>query len=333
METDELLLEVKTLLRTLEETHNRVVPDIDNGLKLGQSLRDAARAVGDSSSGSWVGWHSRMYFGDFEEPRVEESWDTEWGGVSGYSDRWGERAQTDVQSAIEQRAETTLADLAHTADRVREACQPLQREVLTILSPICDLAGLEKESDLLAKLEGIDWIVSPESFIHAIAPPRIMSRDSRAVSQGLQAPLHFNVEAAIVSSTSTLGRSRDFLDDAIRLVRQVQTKLRAARASKGVPQAAASEPPDARLARQLRRRSATLVVFMALAIAGGVVFILRTLINGRLVAAAIIVAAALLVAGFYALLVDRSHARTALMAAAGTAAAITSVEQLLEHFS
>lgn len=177
------LRDVETLLASLEETRHDVTRDIDDGLRRGGQLREASRVVGYSSSASWLGWHSRMYYGDYEGPPVVESWDPEWGGIHSFSDHWRERSQADVQEAVERRADETLAELAATADHVRERCEALQREVLTVLSPICDLAGLEKEAELLSKLENIEWIFPPGNFIRALAPRGVMSRDSTALSQ------------------------------------------------------------------------------------------------------------------------------------------------------
>lgn len=332
MERNPHLDEVEALLASLEEARARVTAEIDAGLKRGGDLRDGVRTVADSSSGSWLGWHSRMYYGDYEEPPVAESWDPEWGGIHGFSDRWSERSQAEVQRAVEQRSGTTLAELAATADRVREECQPLQQEVLTVLSPVCDLAGLQKESELLAKLENIEWIVPPANFIRALAPRQVMSRDSTALSQGLQPPLHLNVEAGIVSNTTTLAHTRDFLHDAIRLVRQVRTKLHATPPRERIAAAVGGEPVEDRLARELRRRSLALLVVLAIAVAAGVLAVLRSLVDDRLATAAIIVGAALVVSGLYAALVDRAHARWALAAAAAVGGAIAAVDQLLAHF-
>lgn len=324
--------EVEALLDRFAETRDRLDADIASGLKLGERLRDAARTIGDASSGSWLGWHSRMYYGDFEEPPVADSWDPEWGGIHGYSDRWRDRSQAEVQNAVEQRAGAGLAELATCADRVREACELLQQEALIVLSPVCDLAGLDREAELLTKLEHIDWIVPPGNFIQALTPRQVMSRDSVALSQGIQAPLHLNVEAAIVSNTSTLASARDFLTDAIRLGRQARTKLKALPAGERGTAAMIGESAEARLARQLRRRSIALFAVLACAITVGVAVTLRLLVDDRLVSAVVIVAAVLLVAGLYALLVDRAHARWAVVAAAGVGGALAAVDQLLGHF-
>ena len=45
-----------------------------------------------------------MYFRDFEEPPVNASWNTEWGGVYGYDDGWRESSVDEIQCEAERRA-------------------------------------------------------------------------------------------------------------------------------------------------------------------------------------------------------------------------------------
>ncbi len=320
------LSEVEKILAQLQEKRDAVRQDIEDGLARGGQLRDAARKIGDSSSGSWVGWHSRMYYRGFREPPVAETWDTEWGGIHGVSDAWQDKSLAEIQEAIERLASTSLPDLAATADRVREASHPLQQELLTVLTPICDLAGFQREAEMLGEMESIDWITPPSDFVQAMAPAQIMSRDSGALHQGLQAPLHLNVEAAIVSNTSTLSRSRDFLDSAIRLSRQIRTKLAAL--STGDADGRPVGLADPKTAKQLRRRSIALFIVLTLVTAGGVFVGLRQLGNRALVAG-VLVGGVVLIAGVYALLLNRGHAVRALVIAGGVVGAVAAVEQLL----
>jgi hypothetical protein len=55
---------------------------------------------------------------------------------------------------IERRAGVTLPQLAGEADAAREPCEELQQEVMTVLSPICDLEGFSAEAALLTQVEG-----------------------------------------------------------------------------------------------------------------------------------------------------------------------------------
>lgn len=327
VDRDALLRDLDGLIATLDQVQRELADEITAGLKRGGDLRDACREMGEASSGSWVGWHARMYYAGYQEPSVEASWDAEWGGVYGIPDGWRERSGSEIQDEVERRAGIPLSELAHVADRIRERCEPLQREALTVLSPVCDLAGLGKEAELLAKIERIDWIVSPSNFIEAIRPTGITSRDSRAIHQGMQVPLHLNVEAAVVSNTSTIATCRDFVDDALRTARQARTKIAATK--REAPLALADDPGVDQLRRRVRRQSISLFVLLALGVVAGLVAVLRLPDLGTLVQAVVIVGGALVVAGLYALFVERTHAARALAAASVGAGAIAAVDQLL----
>jgi hypothetical protein len=149
--------------------------------------------------------------------------------------------------------------------------------------------------------------------------------------QGKKAPLHLEVEAAIVTNTSTLTTSRDFLTDAIRLARQVRTKLIAM----PVPAATTTGPAmpvDGHLERMLRRRSLLLFAMIAAVIVAADLLLLRVVGDGRLVAAGLILGGALAVGGVYAWLVDRAQVRWAFFIGAGVLGAIAALDQLLSHF-
>jgi hypothetical protein len=324
--------DVERALEALSRAQSDVAVDITEGLKLGDRLRDAARSIAGSSSGSWVGWHSRMYYGNYEEPSVQDSWNTEWGGLRGFSPRWQERSLMEVQRAIEERAGVSLGDVGRIADRVREICQPLQQEAITVLSPVCDIAGFGKEAELLARLEKVDWIVAPENFIRALAPSALASRDSQAVMQRMQAPLHLEVEAAIVTNTSTLTTSQKFLADAIRLTRQVRTKLKAMPVTAPGETAIPGKASDAPVQHQLLQRSRLLFAVLAIMIAAADLWLLRTYGHNRLVAASLMIVGALAVAGAYAWLLDRAHVRPALVAGGAVLAALAALDQILGHF-
>jgi hypothetical protein len=202
---------------------------------------------------------------------------------------------------------------------------------MTVLSPVCDLAGFVKEAELLAKLENIKWIVPPGNFVRALASDApLASRDANAVMQGKQAPHHLEVEAAIVTNTSTLTTSRDFLTDAIRLARQVRMKLNAMPSGKVM-----ALPIDAgtdRLEHELWRRSVGLFAVLAIGIVVGELWLLRTFGTSRLMAAIIAVAGVLVLGGIYAWLLNRAHVRWVFLIGAGVLGAIAALDQILGHF-
>ena len=337
---DARIEQVDNVLVEIETAQHELKSDLQTGFTLGQRLRDACSQIAMASSNSWAGWHSRMYYGNWDEPPVHETWDIEWGGLNGYADEWHECSQREVQDAVEARAGTSLAVLAAAADRVRERCQDLHAELVTALSPICDLPGFGREAEMLAKIDGIMWIRSPSDFIRALSPKEYSSRDTRALRQGLQAPLHLNVETAIVSNTTTLKVCEDFLRDALRVARQARTKLAAElERPRGTPpqEILASDANhvatgEQDLARRLRAVTWVLFLVLALAVVAGMTYVVHRFNPSSLAEAALIAAGALLVLGLYAVLLDRNHAKRALVVAVTAATAIAALDQLLAHF-
>jgi hypothetical protein len=328
-----LRADVEELIRKLEDAQGRLTPRIKEGFDLGQRLREEAKRIGEAASDSWIGYHSRMYYGDLTAPPPpERSWDADWGGIYGIPDGWKDWSVQEIQQLVEERAGLTLRELAAVADEVREECQPLQREALTVLSPASDLVGGDRERALLEKIEGLTWIISPDNLVRAIAPNHMLTRDMQAMSQGLQAPSHIAVETGIASNTSTLATCRDFLLDALQAAKQMRTKLaqpvQVARQESG-------GAPDAALAgyrRRARVLGLVLLLLLVTALAAGTIFVLQRILEHRLAAAAVIVGAGAIAALLYALLVDREHARRAAGVAIAVGGAIAVVDQLLGHF-
>src|SRR4029079_13272341 len=104
--------DVADLLERLRAAELEVEQFVRQGMADGERLRDSCRRVGESSSSSWCGWHSRMFYSNWEAPPVAETWNAEWGGLQRFSSAWRERSQEVVQSEIERRAGVTLSSPA-----------------------------------------------------------------------------------------------------------------------------------------------------------------------------------------------------------------------------
>src|SRR5271170_3209709 len=81
----------------------------------------AAEAIGHAFSGSWLGYHSRVYYEGFRRPPPGANFSQEW-GFGGYPDlghgsrgTWREFDPEEVKSAIYQRADSPDLGPARTA--------------------------------------------------------------------------------------------------------------------------------------------------------------------------------------------------------------------------
>ena len=74
--------------------------DIQQPLK---ALQDAANQVGRAFSGSWLGYHSRVYYQGFETPPPGANFSREWGlrHPEGYRGGWREYNYAEVEAHIE----------------------------------------------------------------------------------------------------------------------------------------------------------------------------------------------------------------------------------------
>ena len=68
--------------------------------KLSVELYDATGRIRRAWSGSFAGWHGRMYFHDFQIPTVQEQFNGEWGGIHGIPDGWEEKQAEEVEAKI-----------------------------------------------------------------------------------------------------------------------------------------------------------------------------------------------------------------------------------------
>ena len=69
--------ELLEIANKLESKSQR--PDRDNFLQPLQKLAEAANNVGKAWCGSWLGYHSRVYYNDFQEPPPGVHFSQEWG--------------------------------------------------------------------------------------------------------------------------------------------------------------------------------------------------------------------------------------------------------------
>lgn len=194
--------ELFELTNRLEETSAKSrATDVQEPLN---ALENAADRIGKAWSGSWIGYHSRVYYHGLEAPPPGAQFSPEWGLQQVFGDatrgQWEVYDFDSVQNAVYEAAgNPDLSEATSLAEKAHQVFEDSQAEIASILSVMLEekedtvISGLKAEADNLELYSGAD-------FIETIRPKEYWSRDSSAMSQGVRVPPHTGVFADVVAT-------------------------------------------------------------------------------------------------------------------------------------
>lgn len=176
------------------------------------TLENAALTVGRSFSGSWQGYHSRVYYADFSPPPPGAHFSQEWGLMDTYvsslgsTGDWHEYDFKGVKQYIQHIAgEPNLANAYSAANKAAEVFEFSKSELVSILQnelDDCDDSFLENLKAQLNKLRPM----SAFEIAQARSPKgQIMTRDTIVIGQGTLVPPHIDVLAEAQSIRHSFG--------------------------------------------------------------------------------------------------------------------------------
>lgn len=172
-----------------------------------EAIKSAADQLTRSFSGSWLGYHSRVYFEDFQIPPPGAVFSIEWGlmlrSSNDSTENWREYDSELVKEHLFRIADGRSLDHGRNAAiGAIHQFNTASREVLSILEvvlmsgPDSFLTGLKEDIQSLRHSSMIDiadnWIKSKQG-------KPITIRDVRAVNEGTSIPPHFEVMAEVLS--------------------------------------------------------------------------------------------------------------------------------------
>jgi uncharacterized protein (TIGR02391 family) len=181
---DKVLTEVLGLVDEFIKEHRT---ELDALSQEASALRNACAQIQRSWSGSFAGWHGKMYFRDYQVPSIYERFSGEWGGINGVPEGWQEREPEQVTGKINSLVGGGFSAEAFE-DKVvafRKVVEVWKGEVDVALSPLTLDDSFSKEKALLATIEGFEFGRTKGELIHAGLPGRMMSRDSEAIQEGM----------------------------------------------------------------------------------------------------------------------------------------------------
>jgi len=164
----------------------------------------AAEEVGKSWSGSWWGYHSRVYYKDLRPVPPGARFSKEWGFMDTYFiqetvGEWAEYEFEGVVNAIHKMAgNPNCRKVKEFAIQAKTLFDESQARLLSLLSPA--LQDHTTDSFLNDITENIKKkrIISESDFILYMVPKgKVMSRDINAIQAGIMTPPHISIMAKV----------------------------------------------------------------------------------------------------------------------------------------
>jgi predicted nucleotide-binding protein len=223
--------ELFEIAKRLEET--AAAYDVENVSAPLQALVDAADELERSFCGSWLGYHSRVYYENLTPIPAGANFSQEWGLKDmnftslGSRGSWREFRFEDVVADIRERADNPDLAAAHQAgDKINEVFNVWKAEIVSILE-----IELTKQSDpFLLKLKSDIEKLKPMSKIDLTrrwSPKgQVVTRDMIAMGQGTQVPPHVDVLAEVYAIRQSFGNCRAAADVAKKAASHLERKDR-----------------------------------------------------------------------------------------------------------
>jgi len=173
-------------------------------------LEEASSQVGKSWSGSWLGYHSRVYYRDLQPPPPGAHFSQEWGlmrqvhFLQETRGDWVEYDFDNVRDAIfDMAGNPDLKPIEELAEKTEKIFEDSRSEIISLLTTTLD----ERDDAFLVKLkkdaEGVK-VFSHSDYVKYYCPTgQIMTRDMVAAGQNFRTPPHISVAAEVMAIRSS----------------------------------------------------------------------------------------------------------------------------------
>jgi hypothetical protein len=215
----ETAVSLQARVKALQET---LCPELAGVKESCDAITKATQKIAGSWSGSWMGYHTELYYRDFEPPPLGATFSPEWGGLDGIPPGWQKRSADEVKGRIEKLSNMSVTALETSTDSFLEQAKALHAEIVTEISGLHLQPGLEQEKKLLNEIEGFKWGQTIGEIIHANTPQQVFSRDSEAFHQGVRVSAYHYYAALASQKRSECAAIAAFFGTAVRLLRQVE---------------------------------------------------------------------------------------------------------------
>lgn len=191
------------------------------------ALADAANEIGESWSGSWFGYHSRVYYEGFQTPPPGAAFSQEWGFQDAFSmgsrGDWREYKFDDVVQLINNKAgNPDLSEIFSDGEKAKEVFEEVKSKVLSVIYSNYDP---DKDKFLKGLIEKIEKTknYTERDFINVYRPSgQMMSRDMIAIEKGLVTPPHIVILAKAAAAKQPFQTCKELKKNILKLASHIE---------------------------------------------------------------------------------------------------------------
>jgi len=219
---------IKTTKKLIKKFRNEQINILDNIPKLSEKLEESCNRIELSWSGSFAGWHGKMYYRNFQIPSIHERFSGEWGGLNGIPDGWEEKKPEEVRVKIEELVGNNFSAEKFEDDikKFREEAKQFKNEIIITFSSVNFDSNIAKEEDLFTQIENFKFGRTKEEYINNQLPKTIMSRDTEALRQGIYIASWLYYKGVALEGENICEAVNNFITLLDRLIRRLEMKIK-----------------------------------------------------------------------------------------------------------
>lgn len=192
-----------------------------------KKLVDVANEIGNTWSGSWFGYHSRVYYAEFQNPPPGAAFSQEWGFQDTFSKGtrgdWREYSFDDVVKLIHHKAgDPDVKQYFVDGEEAKEKFDDIKSSVLSLIHSNISSNDDKFLNGLIEKIESAKIFAESDYIGYRRPSGQMMSRDMIAIEKGLVIPPHIAVEAKYFAAEQPFSACKDLKKNIIKLASHVQ---------------------------------------------------------------------------------------------------------------
>ena len=205
MNKNKVIEKLQKLLDDFEDKYSKPLNTL--GIET-EKMKNACEKIKESWSGSYFGYHHKLYYGEFEKPPRDEWFSVEWGGINGISHYWRERTKEEVQKEINRLVGNSFEVTKFEKENkiLASEIEDFQTQVDLLITSVTP-----KDANSPFTIEKIEPEKKLKAYLKSYMSRSMMSRDSEAVSQGIFVPSVIYYEAVAYEAGCIVSNVQKFL--------------------------------------------------------------------------------------------------------------------------